>query len=344
MSACQECKTGYFTDENPVTRYDSENFEPNYWINYVQNGAGITAMLEPLLAIDRPRRGSLLDIGCGFGFVPHFWKTSSFGKAVGLEMSRYGKIGSEKLGIDIIPLYYSEAEDLKNQKFEYVFSSEVIEHVESPEAFVKEISQALSDDGILVLTTPSSSALTKAENYIETLAIFSPAFHFFVSSRDGLENLLRRCGFDNVVVRDTGNRLFAWASRQALPGITEGFSDWPAYLSYLDTLCEIDDPHIASGALYRATKDLFNLGYFEKADQYFERFTAIAKDDFGINFDDIENSSQWRLSRTEIENEKYPSWMGTSILYAGLIKKETERRLQHKKRYSWQLSRRCKLK
>ena len=65
----------------------------------------------------------------------------------------------------------------------------------------------------------------------------------------------------------------------------------------------------------------FNLGYFEKADQYFERFTAIAKDDFGINFHDIENSSQWRLSRTEIENEKYPSWMGTSILYAGLIKK-----------------------
>ena len=129
-------------------------------------------MLEPLLAIDRPRRGSLLDIGCGFGFVPHFWKTSGFGKAVGLEMSRYGKIGSEKLGIDIIPLYYSEAEDLKNQKFEYVFSSEVIEHVESPEAFVKEISQALSDDGILVLTTPSSSALTKAANYIETLAIF----------------------------------------------------------------------------------------------------------------------------------------------------------------------------
>jgi len=54
MSTCEKCGTGYFTDENPVVGYDFDGFNQDYWFNYVQNGAGISAMLEPLLAVDRP--------------------------------------------------------------------------------------------------------------------------------------------------------------------------------------------------------------------------------------------------------------------------------------------------
>lgn len=328
MSSCEDCGTGYFTDENPVVGYDFDGFNQDYWFNYVQNGAGISAMLEPLLAVGRPRKGSLLDIGCGFGFVPNFWETSGFGKAVGLEMSHYGKVGSEKLGINIIPKYYSEAVELHAEKFDYVFSSEVIEHVESPESFVKEIASALADDGILVLTTPSASALTKDAPYLLLLPVLSPGFHFFIASKQGLEDLLRRCGLEHVVVNDSGHRLFAWASHKPLPEIVDGFTDWPVYLKYLDKLSHNADHHVAGGALYRAMKDAFNLGFFDQADELYSRFLPLARDRYGFDFDDIAASTAKRRARTELDNATFPSWLGTGTLYAGLINKHHDAPLE----------------
>lgn len=319
MALCTACGSAYFTDHSPVIGYNQKNFEEDYWLNYVQNGAGISAMLEPLLAIDRPRQGNLLDVGCGFGYVPHYWQESGYGKAIGLESAAYGAVGASKLGITILPEYYASATSLHGKKFDYVFSSEVIEHVEDPSAFVNEISGALADDGILVLTTPSASILRQDSPYIELLATLSPDFHFFVASRAGLMELLKKCGFAYVEVRDLGHRLFAWASHRPLPTIRKGFADWPSYLAYLERLSDNGDPHIAGGALYRAVKDSFNLGRFDIADRLYPRFAAVAKDQYGIDFADISLSSDSRRSRQGLDNEHYPSWMGCGIYYAGLM-------------------------
>lgn len=320
MDTCGDCGTGYFVESEPVIGYGDPDFERDYWINYVQNGAGISAMVEPLLAVDRPRSGSLLDIGCGFGFVPHFWKTCGFGEAIGMEVTKYGEVGAEKLSVDIIPKYYSEAEDLQGRTFDYVFSSEVIEHVEDPKAFVTEISAALASDGILVLTTPSATSLTETTSYPELLQVLSPGLHYFIASRQGLEDLLKACGFAHVLVRDSGNRLFAWASHTPLPNIREGFSDSPLYLDYLDKLAEVEDLHVASGALYRVMKDAFNLGYFERAESAYQKFATLARDGFGIDYNDITASAPRRRSRTMVDNQTFPSWTGVSMLYAGLLK------------------------
>jgi SAM-dependent methyltransferase len=319
MSSCKKCGTAYFVNEHPVLGYNYEGFEQNYWFNYVQNGAGISAMLEPLFSLEKEKSGSLLDIGCGFGFVPHFWKEKIGGEAVGLEMSSYGRVGAEKLGVNIVPKYYSEAAELHGKKFDYVYSSEVIEHVENPEAFIKEISQALADDGILVLTTPSASVLLPSSDYLLLLATLSPGFHFFVSSADAMRDLLLRCGFEHVVVHDAGHRLFVWASRVELPTINEGFSDWPIYLDYLEKLSENADQHVASGALYRAMKDCYNLGYFERANGFYQKFKPLVREKFDIDFDAVEKPLPRLRARKDLDNENFPSWIGCSLLYAGLI-------------------------
>jgi len=319
MNSCNKCGTAYFVNEHPVLGYNYEGFEQNYWFNYVQNGAGISAMLEPLFSLQKEKNGSILDIGCGFGFIPHFWKEMIGGEAIGLEMSRYGRVGAEKLGVNIVPKYYSEANELHGKKFDYVYSSEVIEHVENPEAFINEISQALSNDGILVLTTPSASVLLPSNDYLLLLATLSPGFHFFVSSADAMRNLLLRCGFEHVVVHDAGHRLFVWASRVELPTIKEGFSDWSIYLDYLEKLSDNSDQHVASGALYRAIKDCYNLGYFGRANDLYQKFKLLVREKFQIDFDSIEETLPTLRARKDLDNENFPSWIGCSLLYAGLI-------------------------
>lgn len=82
---CETCQSVYFDGEDPVLGYENESFSDGYWRHYAQVGAGITAMLEPLFALKLDANVSLLDIGCGFGYVVDFWNKTQKGNAIGLE-------------------------------------------------------------------------------------------------------------------------------------------------------------------------------------------------------------------------------------------------------------------
>ncbi len=319
MHQCVRCGTGFFVNDVPVVGYNYDGFENDYWFNYVQNGAGISAMLEPIFALEQGRNGDLLDVGCGFGFVPHFWKVMTGNEAIGLEVSGYGKIGSEKLGINIISEYYSEADEIKGRKFQYVYSSEVLEHVENPEEFLREISAAVADDGILILTTPSCSALKRGADYHLMLATLSPGFHYFIASEKSLRDLLSKVGFENVMVYDSGHRLFAWASHKSLPKIRSGFKDWSIYLEYLEKLSKNSDFHVAGGALYRGLKDSFNLGDFDRASRFYSKFKLLARESYDLDFDSIERSTNSLRSRQTLNNEVFPSWVGCGLMYSAFM-------------------------
>lgn len=314
---CGSCGTMYFLGADPVLGYDFEGFAQDYWYRYVQNGAGITAMLEPLLAIGGPRGGDLLDIGCGFGFVPDFWQRSGLGQAVGLETSLYGKIGREKLGVEIIASYYNDAKEIAGRKFDYVYSSEVLEHVQDPFSFLTEISGALKPNGILVLTTPCAEGVSPTTDIPTISAILSPGFHYFVTRPAALETLLRSCGFAHVLVRNVRNRLLCWASHSPLPEITEGFLDWDLYFPYLENLASNSDPHVSGGALYRLLKDAINLGKYDIARRAYPLFAETAKSAYGIDFRSPKESSERAKARQSSGSAELPAWMGCGYLFAG---------------------------
>jgi SAM-dependent methyltransferase len=250
-----------------------------------------------------PRRGRFLDIGCGFGFVPHFWQDCGLGEAVGLETSACGAMGAEKLGIRVVPRLYADAIELQGEKSDYVFSSEVIEHVADPAAFVKAIANTLRDDGILVLTTRSATVLKEDSPLLDVLAALLQDFHYFIALRDGLSDLLLRCGFAHVEVRDLGHRLFARASQKPLPASGNRSADWPTYLACLERLSHNLYPDVAAGALYRCLKDSFNLALFGAVYRLYLQFAIISRQQYGIDYEDVEASAQWRRMRKDLDNE-----------------------------------------
>ncbi|TCK23839.1 methyltransferase family protein [Ancylobacter aquaticus] len=315
MAECLHCRTLYASSQSPVVGYDFPGFEENYWLNHVQSGAGISAMLEPLLAVAGGKGGRLLDIGCGFGFVGHFWETSGYGSAVGLETSLYGKIGREKLGTTIYPSYYAATPQIAGEKFDFVYSSEVIEHVPDPAAFIAEISQALSDEGILILTTPCADAVVPGASPPEVIAILSPGLHYFVTREEALRALLHDQGFAHVHIANSGTRLFAWASHVPLPEISSGFTHWEAYYDYLDKLSRNADPHVAGGALYRLVKDAVNRGQLDRASAALDRWVPLARSTYGIDFLAPRAIEQRFLAATGPANDAFPSWLGCGLLF-----------------------------
>ena len=112
----------------------------------------------------RPLAGKkALDVGCGAGLLCE--PLARMGAQVtGLDAAAenvaVALAHAEPQGLDID--YRNEAiEDFGGRDFDLVTSLEVLEHVDDPEAFINGLARALADDGLMIITTPNRTALSK---------------------------------------------------------------------------------------------------------------------------------------------------------------------------------------
>lgn len=116
-----------------------------------------SSLLKPLAG----RRA--LDVGCGAGLLCE--PLARMGATVtGLDAApeniAAAKAHAQPQGLAID--YRSEAiEDFPGRGFDLVTSLEVIEHVDDPRAFIAGLARAMADDGLMILSTPNRTALSK---------------------------------------------------------------------------------------------------------------------------------------------------------------------------------------
>lgn len=316
---CHHCGSFNFGGENPVTGYEDETFSQEYWKHYVEIGAGFEDMLSPLFMLGERFHGNILDIGCGFGFVVDFINYSGIGSAIGLETAEYGEVGKRLLNTEIYPSLCSDCTAIVGKKFDIVYACEVLEHVSNPNNFIKEISESLSSEGILVLTTPSASGINPSRNHPDLRASLMPYFHYFISSKEALELLMKKSGFRYVRVLDTGTRLISWASSSPLPELdTHPFE--ALIQTYLEKLTQSSDCHLATGATQRLFKYAVKLGNYEKANNYLLHLEKISGLKLGSK--DILTGKKVSLrvdQKLNYNGVTRPVWMGSVLLYSAFM-------------------------
>lgn len=119
----------------------------------------IQDILKPLLNNHLQGELQILDFGCGRGWLSN--ALSAFGKVTGVDLSPE----SVKRAQEVFPLVRFLALDAsipaENQlpvlSFDLIVSSEVIEHIENQEAYVRNIQKLLKPGGYLLLTTPNGT-------------------------------------------------------------------------------------------------------------------------------------------------------------------------------------------
>jgi len=146
-----------------------------------------------LKTVQRYSPGSrLLDVGAGNGFFVYLARIRGL-EAEGLEISEAEVDYARKtFGVQ---LSRGELADVA-EKYDVVSSFNVLEHVTEPIALLSSMSDRLSAEGILVLTTPSPASIQRRLTGLKKWAMVCPPHHINLFPRAALFEMLAGTGLE----------------------------------------------------------------------------------------------------------------------------------------------------
>ncbi|MBI4644112.1 MAG: class I SAM-dependent methyltransferase [Deltaproteobacteria bacterium] len=171
-----------------------------------------------------PLKGSrLLEIGCATGELLAL-AHSRGALTMGVEISEYAaQVAKERYGLEV-RVGDLEHLDIPAESFDIILALEVIEHVLSPRAFLKEIALFLAPGGLVVLSTPNYACGRQLKEEwlgfrtsFEHLYFFTPEVLVHMAGSEGLDLLYwATAGSGKAAPLQTRKKMKAWL--QKIPG------------------------------------------------------------------------------------------------------------------------------
>lgn len=267
--------------------------------DYVEFNAAIDLIAKNILRVipDDGRPGKLLDIGCGYGFGLDAVRGMLGWKVKGFEPSRYGELGREQLDLDIINDFAAPNLN-QEQLFDIVHCSEVIEHVHDPHEFITILKSYLTEDGVLILTTPDAERIHNRTDPSSLLALLSPGAHTIIFSAEALVKALKEGGLPYVQIDKSAPSMLIYASRSPLK-FQERSPDHLAMLVHRYLQEALGKARAGSsleiGLRYRLFRGAMDSGDYALAERVFAPILAVADPSLGdiATLDDF--ATRWPL-------------------------------------------------
>lgn len=264
--ACPDCQSKFFPDLE-VPDYESEGEVTSYLKYYLEVGAGVEQLVSHLFVAPLRAGARYLEVGCGFGFALDFARNMFGHDVVGIDPSPFAAAGKRVLGLPIISDYLKADTDLQGRRFNMAVASEVIEHIPDPLPFLKIIADRLTNDGVLVLTTPNARCIKPETGLGALLPALSTGWHVIIYSAQSLADVLRKAGFQRVEVVESDNSLYAAASNGDLPLTPRAQVNRAIFADYLERGRKLADQQtenvednrwLSDGLTYRLIREIVN--------------------------------------------------------------------------------------
>jgi len=175
---------------------------------------------ELVSLIDKTKNQYILDLGCGNGYLVNYLVEQGY-NAYGTDASEKGieiakkshadRFFVQDLSVDTLPV------ELQTMSFDTIISTEVIEHLYNPEAFINFCKNQLMPGGELIITTPyhgylknlTLSILNKWDSHMDPLWLGG---HIKLWSKKTMTQALRNAGFEVVNFIGCGRFPYFWKS------------------------------------------------------------------------------------------------------------------------------------
>jgi SAM-dependent methyltransferase len=196
LYACVSCEVHF---------WDPRELPDAHWYEQMYGGRDKKLLpLEPghkffLTDSIAPRRGELLDIGCGTGNFLSAAQDAGY-EVTGTEMDRNAaRFAKERVGLlRVFPLSISGlVESYPDQKFDVVTFFEVLEHQAAPIDFVQRVKSCLRHRGFIALSVPNRERWLTGPDVLDY-----PPNHFLRWNAPALTNFLSAQGFEILSVRE----------------------------------------------------------------------------------------------------------------------------------------------
>jgi len=154
--------------------------------------------------------GRLLEVGCGSGRMLRAMQEKGW-NVVGVDPDPIAIKNAKVKGL-IVYQGILEDQGFKDDHFDAIVLSHVLEHVPNPLDLLKECERILKPDGHLVLITPNINSLCH-QLYKSDWRSLEPPRHLYVFNIETLRQLSRRAGFKKIkletTIRDANNTFMA---------------------------------------------------------------------------------------------------------------------------------------
>jgi len=140
----------------------------------------------------QPHEIKVLEFGMGWGFWSNLAKTCNF-NITGVELSR-GRIEfAQKNGVRVI----EDISQLVDEKFDYIYSNQVFEHIPDPRETLQKLTNLLSANGVIHIQVPNGKGMEKELQSAAWKAekdALHPLEHINCFSRETLKILANQAG------------------------------------------------------------------------------------------------------------------------------------------------------
>jgi len=192
--------------------YGFHNNAPTHNLNYQLNTL--------INLIDKSKNKFILDLGCGNGYLVNYLIKLGY-NAYGTDASEKGIIIAREINADRFFVQDLSSDKLPAQlqsiPFDTIISTEVIEHLYNPEAFINFCKQQLIPGGEIIITTPYHgylknlmlSIFNKWDSHMDP---FWLGGHIKLWSKKTLTKILTNAGFTVVAFKGCGRFPYFWKS------------------------------------------------------------------------------------------------------------------------------------
>tara|TARA_B100000795_G_C22771446_1_gene428067 strand:+ start:467 stop:1243 length:777 start_codon:yes stop_codon:yes gene_type:complete len=141
----------------------------------------------------------VMDLGCGGGFVVGNMKTVGARDAVGIDInpSSISYASAKYPKCEFHCGKFDDFSDGKLGKFDFIYSSEVIEHVADIESYMQFLVEITEVGATIFITTPDIGSKQVPKD-VTAWDVFSPPLHIQFFTQATLSKLFKRFGFEPV--------------------------------------------------------------------------------------------------------------------------------------------------
>lgn len=100
---------------------------------------------------------SVLEIGCGNGYLLHRMRSTMFSEAVGIEPGPQGQEGAARFGVEIVQDFFP-SQKLAGRQFSAIVLASVLEHVEDPVTLAGQLVKYLEPSGRIFVSVPDEES------------------------------------------------------------------------------------------------------------------------------------------------------------------------------------------